>query len=54
MSFRTQDEAKLIAEFLTWYDPHGDGSADAVLVRAFLEQRQAEAISCYLASPAGT
>lgn len=54
MSFRTQDEAKLIAEFLTWYDTHGNGSADEALVRAFLEQRQAEAVSCYAASLAGT
>lgn len=54
MSFRTQDDAKLIAEFLTWYDSHGDGSADAVLVRAFLEQMQDEAVNHYPASQAGT
>lgn len=39
MSFRTQDDAKLIAEFLTWYDTHGDGSADAVIVERFIDER---------------
>lgn len=39
MSFRTQDDSALLIAFLTWYDTHGDGSADAVMVARFIAER---------------
>lgn len=58
MSFRTQDDSALLLEFLLWYGdksgPDDEYESDAAIVRRFLEQRQADAVSCYAVSQVGT
>lgn len=42
MSFRTQDDAKLLLAFLKWYDAQTDGGTDTEIVERFITEREAQ------------
>lgn len=56
MTFSQQDDAAILLTFLPWLTRQPDRATlrDSALVRRFLEQRQAQVVSCYVASQAGT